>query len=122
MNVVLLRGTLHGEPTDVMLASGEVVRSWELATSLMVTGRDAGSGQSVETVHRVPVRWVEPTKAVRALAAGDEVVVIGSVRRRFFRAGGATASRTEVLGAKAAKTSRNRAVEKLLAEAGELIT
>ena len=35
-------------------------------------------------------RWVEE------LDAGDEIVVVGPVRRRFFRAAGATASRVEV--------------------------
>jgi single-strand DNA-binding protein len=29
--------------------------------------------------------------------AGDEIVVVGRVRRRFFRSGGATQSRTEVV-------------------------
>jgi hypothetical protein len=33
---------------------------------------------------------------VEALDVGDEVVVLGSVRRRFFRAGGSTASRVEI--------------------------
>jgi hypothetical protein len=37
-----------------------------------------------------PAVWVEQ------LDAGDEVVVVGSVHRRFFQAGGATASRVEV--------------------------
>ena len=41
-----------------------------------------------ETLDRVIIRF-----------AGDEVVVVGRARRRFFRAGGATASRTEVVAA-----------------------
>ena len=39
---------------------------------------------------------VRPTGVLR-LEEGDAVVVTGRVRRRFFRAGGATASRTEVV-------------------------
>jgi single-strand DNA-binding protein len=48
----------------------------------------------------VPVAWFDPPAAASGLVAGDEVVVVGRVRRRFFRAGGATASRTEVVAAK----------------------
>jgi single-strand DNA-binding protein len=47
-------------------------------------------------------------------AAGDEVVVVGTVRRRFFRAGGATQSRTEVLADKVVRASRTRAAQKLI--------
>ena len=50
----------------------------------------------------VPVTVVVPettTERARELLRleGAEVVVVGRVRRRFFRAGGATASRTEVV-------------------------
>lgn len=110
MNVVLLRGTLHGEPNDVTLATGELVRTWELAAETA----SSAVGPSAATVQKVPIRWVDPTKAVRSFDDGDEVVVTGSVRRRFFRAGGATASKTEVLGHKVAKASRRRAVEQLI--------
>ena len=41
-------------------------------------------------------------------------VVVGTVRRRFFRAGGATQSRTEVLADKVVRASRTRAVQKLV--------
>jgi hypothetical protein len=47
----------------------------------------------------VPVAWFEPPAAASSLKVGDDVVVVGRVRRRFFRAGGATASRTEVVAA-----------------------
>ena len=42
------------------------------------------------------------------------VVVVGTVRRRFFRAGGATQSRTEVLADKVVRASRTRAAQKLV--------
>ena len=44
----------------------------------------------------MPVAVWSPAAWVETLEAGDEIVVVGSVRRRFFRAGGATASRVEV--------------------------
>ena len=45
----------------------------------------------------VPVAWLAAPPAAAAWAAGEEVLVIGRVRRRFFRAGGRTQSRTEVV-------------------------
>ena len=37
-----------------------------------------------------------PPAGSKTLEPGDEIVVVGRVRRRFFRAGGATASRVEL--------------------------
>jgi single-strand DNA-binding protein len=45
----------------------------------------------------VPVVWFDAPVSAVAHDAGVEVVVVGRVRRRFFRASGATASRTEVV-------------------------
>jgi hypothetical protein len=58
----------------------------------------------------VPVAWFDPPSGGPELRAGDRVVVTGRVRRRFFRAGGATASRTEVLAEEVLSTRRRRAV------------
>mgnify|MGYP003704667129 FL=1 len=44
----------------------------------------------------VPVVWFDPSSPP-LLDAGSEVLVRGTVRRRFFRSGGGTQSRTEVL-------------------------
>jgi hypothetical protein len=44
----------------------------------------------------VPVTVPRPASWVRELDTGDAIVVVGRVRRRFFRAGGVTASRVEV--------------------------
>ena len=44
----------------------------------------------------VPVAVLDPPAWVEELDAGDEIVVVGPVRRRFFRAAGATASRVEI--------------------------
>lgn len=45
----------------------------------------------------VPVSWFDAPAWAAALDVDDRVVVIGRVRRRFFKAGGVTASRTEVV-------------------------
>jgi single-strand DNA-binding protein len=61
----------------------------------------------------VSVPVVVEAAAVECVA-GDEIVVVGTVRRRFFRAGGATQSRTEVLAEKVVRASRTRASQKLI--------
>ncbi len=99
-NVVVLRGTLAADPRTRELPSGSVL------TQLDLTTRDSTGTQSV------PVAWFDPPAASAELAAGDELVVIGSVRRRFFRAGGATQSRTEVVAEKVLPARRTRAVER----------
>lgn len=82
MNIVVIQGTLSSEPVERTLPSGETL------TSLEVTTRADG-----EAARSVPV---VTTRSVGSLAGGDEVVVVGCVRRRFFRAAGSTQSRTEV--------------------------
>ena len=51
------------------------------------------------------------------LTTGADVVVIGSVRRRFFNAGGATQSRTEVVADKVVPARRRRDVERAVGAA-----
>ena len=84
MNVVALRGTLSSDPVTRTLTSGSVLVSLELTTLV--------DGASVS----VPVAWFDPPAEV-AWAAGDTLLVTGTVRRRFFRTGGLTQSRTEVV-------------------------
>ena len=98
-NVVLLRGRVSSEPRLRELPSGSAIVNLEVTTVLD------------ETSVSVPV-VVEA--ATVECAAGDEVVVVGAVRRRFFRAGGATQSRTEVLADKVVRASRTRAAQKLV--------
>jgi len=85
-NLALLAGTLSRSPSVRTLPSGTTVASLELRTK--------PSDGPAETV---PVSWFDPPATVGRLAEGDDLVVVGRVRRRFFRAGGATQSRTDVL-------------------------
>ena len=113
MNIVLLHGLLTREPDVRELPSGDHVASFDL------TVRDDGYETEV-----VPVAWPDaPLGSVDKLEAGSEVIVTGRVRRRFFRAGGATQSRTEVV-ASTVVTSRqakaaHRAIDAALATAQE---
>ena len=86
MNVVVLQGRLARPAEERVLPSGDRLVGYEVTV-------DGPEGRN-ETV---PVVWfAAPTSAV-GLDVDTEVVVVGRVRRRFFRAGGATASRTEVV-------------------------
>ncbi len=85
MNIVILRGTLSSEPALRTLPSGSTLLSCEVTTR-----SPDGPARSV------PVAWFDPP-AASLLAVGTDVVATGEVRRRYFRAGGATASRTEVV-------------------------
>ena len=102
-NLVVLRGTLAAEARPRELPSGSVLTQFDLTT------RDGAGTQTV------PVAWFDPPASGQALEVGAELVVIGSVRRRFFRAGGATQSRTEVVADKVVPVRRRRDVERALA-------
>ena len=84
MNVVVLRGRVSSEPNLRELGSGSVVMNIDLTTRV----------NDVNT--SVPLVWFDPP-AKAQFAEGDEVCLVGTVRRRFFRSGGSTQSRTEVV-------------------------
>lgn len=105
MNIVVLQGTLSSEPVERTLPSGLNIMNWEVTT--LVDGKKQS----------VPVQWDDPPKKALAIGEGDEVVVSGRVRRRFFQAGGVTSSRTEVVAEQVAKPTQRVGVAKLLSEA-----
>lgn len=84
MNVVVLHG-----------AVSSVVDRRELASGLTVWSFDVTTKDADDRSHSVPVSWSDPPASAE-IPAGVEVVVLGAVRRRFFRFGGSTQSRTEV--------------------------
>jgi single-strand DNA-binding protein len=83
-NVAIVRGACSSAPEIRVLPSEQRL------AQLQVTTRVGGKAMSV------PVSVLEPAAWVETLETGDEVVILGAVRRRFFRAGGATASRVEI--------------------------
>lgn len=85
INVAVLHGTLSSAPRSRILPSGDTLVSLEVTIP--------HDGAADETV---PVAWF-PVRPDVSLDAGDEVVVTGRVRRRFFHAAGATRSATEVV-------------------------
>ena len=112
MNVAILRGRLSRLPEHRLLPSGDAVVSYDVTVPR--------PGERAETV---PVAWVNAPASATDLDVDDEVVVVGRVRRRFSRAGGATQSRTEVVAERVVPTRRRaraaQAVAAALATAGE---
>lgn len=84
MNVTVLKGNLAGSPETRSLPTGR-----ELAMIQLVTHVGTGT-------FSVPVAVWDPPAWLIALDGGVELLVIGSVRRRFYRVGTTTASRVEV--------------------------
>ena len=105
---------------NVTVVTGHVARPPERRT--LPTGEEVVSCD-VKVVHTddraelVPVAWPSAPRSADELAPGEAVLVVGRVRRRFFRAGGSTQSRTEVSATAVVPLRRRAAVRRLLAEA-----
>ncbi|MEQ8839514.1 MAG: hypothetical protein RIB98_00905 [Acidimicrobiales bacterium] len=95
-NVAALRGVVSSEVRVSELPDGGVVHNFEMRT---------GEG---DQRHVVPVAWHDPVRPPR-LQSGDAVVVVGAVRRRWFRAGGSSQSRTELLADVVTRADSSRA-------------
>jgi len=111
VNVVVVQGCLSRPPEERVLPSGDRLVALEL--------RVAGPEQRNESV---PVSWAQPPNWVVDLEEGAEIVVRGRVRRRFFRAGGQTTSRTEIVAAQGTLARRARQVSALLQTASDELT
>src|SRR5690348_6521842 len=103
MNIVVVAGRLSSTPVSRVLPSGDEVLNLEVT----VPGDD-GPAESV------PVAWTGPPAWAGDLDTGHPVVVLGRVRRRFFRAGGTTQSRTEVVAEQVVPAGRRRQVAGVL--------
>lgn len=116
-NVVVLHGTIANEPDVRQLRDGRRVVQFDLRT-VAVDGDDRSESVTV------PLSWTDPREADRALVVvGAEVVVAGTVRRRFFRVGGQIQSRTEVVVGRLVPTRRRKSARSLVeAVAAELTT
>jgi len=110
-NLAVLVGTLSREPELRSLPSGDTVLALE------VTIRPEGAA-----AESVPIAWFAAPAGAAAWAVGEELLVIGRTRRRFFRAGGATQSRTEVVASAAVPTRRGAACRKALGSALDALT
>lgn len=100
MNIVILVGTLSGVPRRTELPSGAVLWSLDLTTP-------ASSGVSASSV---PTVW-HGDLPNEAWNAGTSLAVVGTARRRFFRAGGVTQSRTEVVATAIIEVTKRRTID-----------
>jgi single-strand DNA-binding protein len=111
MNIVVVRGLVSRGPDARALSTGERLVSIELKAR-----RDPD-----RPAEPVPITWLEGVPVAPALGEGDEVVVVGRVRTRFFRSARGTESRTEVVADRVARTRQRRAVTACLDEARALL-
>jgi len=102
MNLAIVRGYLTRDPELRELPSGTCVANYDVSV------RDVSPAESV------PVAWHDPPPTWAAMEAGDEVVVTGRIRRRFFRAGNGTASRTELIADRVVPARHAKRVRALL--------
>ena len=86
MNVVVLVGRLARPAERRELPSGDCLVAYQVTI--------APAGTRAESV---PVVWFGAPASAADRDVDEGVVVVGRVRRRFFRAGGQTQSRTEVV-------------------------
>ena len=105
-NLSVLVGVLSRDAEVRDLPSGDQVLTLELTVR--------AEGQPAESV---PVAWLGAPRAAESWGVGEELLVVGRVRRRFFRAGGATQSRTEVVATTAVPTRRAATAGKALRSA-----
>jgi len=108
LDLAVLVGTLSSDPIEQDLPSGARLLRLE------VTVRDRSPADTV------PVSWLDPPRRAR-FVQGDRVVVVGRVRRRFYRAGGATRSATEVVAAAVGRPRATGPAEAALAGASAVL-
>jgi single-strand DNA-binding protein len=105
VNIVMLCGVLSRAAVERDLPSGQRIVGYEVTTRV--------EGEPATTV---PVVW-QPPAGRGQFDAGEELVVTGQVRRRFFRSGGALQSRTEVVADAVVRRRDGRAVQRALERA-----
>ena len=103
VNIAVIGGILSSDPEIRTLPSGE-----RLATLQVTVRPETGPTTSV------PVAWAKPPAWLDRAVAGDAIVAVGPVRRRYFRTGAGTASRTEVAADAVARATDRRGVERVM--------
>ncbi len=111
MNVAVLKGRLSRPAAERVLPSGDRI------VNLEITVREDG-----KQADSVPVAWFDAPARAADLDVDTEVVVVGRVRRRFFRAAGSTQSRTEVVADVVVPTSQAKRTETALSRARATLT
>jgi single-strand DNA-binding protein len=110
MNIAVVRGHLSRPPERRTLSSGDELVSLEVTVE-----------RPDDRAEIVPVVWPSAPPSATGLVVGAPVVVVGRVRRRFFRVGGSTQSRTEVVADRVVATRQAAAARRLVEAAAEAL-
>jgi hypothetical protein len=103
VNLAVVRGTASGPPELRQLASGRRLATFAVRTHGLVPPATS-----------VPVAVWDPPGWIDTLEPGEEVIVAGCVRRRFYRAkSGALAARVELEAAIVGRASDPRKVRRV---------
>jgi single-strand DNA-binding protein len=110
INVVVLEGVLARPAQYRELPSGSCLLTLEVTVP-----REGAPAEPV------PVAWFDAPAWGANLDGGTPVIVIGRVRRRFFRADGATQSRTEVVAERVVRATEVKRAHGAMAAAGAAV-
>ena len=110
VNLSVLRGACSAAPELRILASGA-----RLAT--LALRCPAGDGRSTS----VPVTVWDPPAWLQRVGAGDELVVLGRSRRRFYRQSGGVGSRVDVEAEVVGRAGERRRVDLVRRRAQEVL-
>jgi single-strand DNA-binding protein len=118
MNIVVLVGHLSSPPRLTELPSGDQRWAFELSCSSDPAAPVPAACVAGESVTlSVPVSVAVRVTGIERFDTGTELVVAGVVRRRFYRAGGITQSRTEVVAQAVVAITPRRPLDRALAAA-----
>lgn len=117
-NLAVVSGTCSAPPEVRMLESGTRVASLSVRAPAAHRGtKAAGTKASGERATSVPVTVWDPPAWVEQLDAGDPVVVVGQVRRRFYSRPGGVGSRVDLEAVTIARARDRRRVDTALRRA-----
>lgn len=94
-NLVRLRGRVTAPPAERELPSGTRLVTWRISVPRTGTPLTTGTRQTTDWVDCVAA-GPSVVRYARAWAVGDEVELVGALRRRFLRAATGTATKIEV--------------------------
>ena len=110
MNIAVVTGNLSRPPEQRTLSSGEELLSFEVTVE-----------RPDDRAEIVPVVWPSAPPSAAGMEVGAPVVVVGRVRRRFFRVGASTQSRTEVVADRVVPARQAAAARRLVEGAAEAL-
>ena len=108
-NEVALTGRVAAPAQERTLPSGDVLLSWRLVVDRPARALPAGSRAAMVDTLDCVAFLARVRRTAGTFERGDVVRVEGALRRRFWRAGPAAASRCEVEVARAKRVRRSQA-------------